>query len=161
MRTLYDALDAGYSMAATMHADAPDQVIEMLAASPVSVPRRLLHHTGVIVNIRMDYGDREITRQVNRVTFLQPGEPGELGPVPITLARLGEDGGPERVLESKRAADAVRDRTGFVDLDYELDQRRQTIRGWVNDGALETGDAGAFRERVASYYRRPDARSES
>ena len=148
VRTLFDALDAGYSMAATMHADTPDQVLELLAGPPVSVPRRLLHQTGLIVNIRMDYGHRDITRQVARVTLLEPG------PTSITLAQPGEDGRPARVLDSPRATDAVRGRTGLADLDSELARRRQTIRGWIEDGPM---DADAFRERVASYYRRRDA----
>jgi hypothetical protein len=36
-------------MAATMHADTPDGVLQMLAAHPANVPARLLHQTGVIV----------------------------------------------------------------------------------------------------------------
>ena len=151
VRTLFDALDAGYSMAATMHADTPEKVLQMLAAPPASVPARLLHQTGVIINIRMDYGDRDITRQVSRVTLLEPG------PMSVTLAQRPEDGGPERVLDSRRAVDAVRGRTGFAELDSELEQRRQTIRGWMDDGPI---DAGAFRAQVVSYYRRPDARAE-
>ena len=148
VRTLFDALDAGYAMAATMHADSPDQVLELLAGPPVGVPRRLLHQTGLIVNIRMGYGDRDITRQVNRVTLLEPG------PSLITLAQRDEDGGPTRVLESRRAADAVRDRTGSSDLDSDLTRRQQTIRGWMENGPM---DADAFRERVVSYYDRRDA----
>ncbi len=73
VRILFDALDAGYAMAATMHADTPEQVLELLAAPPVSVPQRQLHLTGLIVNTRMDYEDRDIIRRVSRVTLLEPG----------------------------------------------------------------------------------------
>ena len=67
----------------------------------------------------MDYDDRDVTRQVSRVTLLEPG------PISVTLAQRPEDGGPERVLDSRRAVDAARGRTGSADLDSELEQRSQ------------------------------------
>ena len=137
-------------MAATMHADTPDQVLELLASPPVSVPQRLLHHTGLIVNIHMDYGERDIMRQVSRVTLLEPG------PRSITLAQHDGEGDPVRVLDSPRAADAVRKRTGVSDLHSELARRRKTIRDWMEEGHT---DADVFRERVASYYRQQNAMS--
>ena len=147
VRTLFEALNAGYSMAATMHADSPDQVLEMLAAPPASVPKHLLHQTGLIVNISMGYGDWDIIRRVSMVTLLEPG------PTTVTLAHSSEVGGPARVLDSRPATDAVRGRTGVADIDAELAHRRQTILGWIEDGPMR---ADAFRERVVDHYRRRD-----
>ena len=121
------------------------RVLELLAAPPVSVPQQLLHLTGLIVNIRMDYGDRDITRQVSKVTLLEPG-PGY-----ITLAQRDGVDATARVLDSRQALDAVRARTGVDDLDADLAGRHQTMRGWLEEGPM---DADAFRKRVVSYYGR-------
>jgi len=49
--TLFGALERGYSVAATIHADTPAQVVAMLMADPVSIPTESIHHAGAVVNL--------------------------------------------------------------------------------------------------------------
>ena len=74
IRTLFDALGRGYSMAATIHADTPEQVLGILSGAPVLVPGHLLHHVNFVVNLSLSYGDRGMERRVGLVSAVLPGD---------------------------------------------------------------------------------------
>ena len=69
---LFDALDRGYSMLATMHADTPDEVLQILHDYPVFIPDHRLHHIGVVVNLALTYGEHSLVRRVTGVTLIEP-----------------------------------------------------------------------------------------
>ncbi len=131
VQTLFDALARGYSMAATMHADTPEQVLRMLAGHPVYIPRERLHHAGVVVNLLMLYGGQGIARRVSMITRITPGPGFE------TLAEW-DDSRDSYVLTS-------------IFEDAEMARRVKTLETWLDRGDL---DADEVRELVAEYYRK-------
>lgn len=143
VRTLFDALENGYSMAATMHADAPEHVTHMLRQPPVNIPGELLHHVGVVINIRLMYGERDMIRRVTGVTLVEPG------PKFVRLATSnGEDAG-LAVLESDESKAAVSRRVGAFNLPSLLTERREILERWLSEDAI---DASSFADRIASFY---------
>lgn len=144
VRTLFDALEDGYSVAATMHADAPEQVTQMLRQPPVAVPSRLLHHVGVVINIRMRYGERGMVRRVSRATLVEPG------PRFVPLPTWDPDREEQPVARDPSAyIDAVAERTGGGDPRPSLAQLQDTLEGWMSE---PPADAGAFSHRVSEFY---------
>ena len=61
LRTLFEALGEGYSIAATMHADSPQEVVAMLREQPVSVPGDLIASIGVVVNLLLSDEEEDAT----------------------------------------------------------------------------------------------------
>ena len=143
VRTLFDALESGYSMAATMHADAPEQVTQMLRQPPVTIPGELLHHIGVVINIRLMYGERDMIRRVTAVTLVEPG------PKFVRLAKSNTEDEGLTILESDESRATVSNRIGGRDLESLLAQRQETLERWVSEGLTS---ASALTDRVAEFY---------
>ena len=80
VRTLFDALDRGYSLAATMHAESPGEIMGLLGDDPVKVTDGLLSNINVIVNLRMLYGESDIVRRVSLLSVVAQGVSGVQGP---------------------------------------------------------------------------------
>ena len=143
VRTLFDALESGYSMAATMHADAPEQVTRMLRQPPVTIPGELLHHIGVVINIRLMYGERDMIRRVTAVTLVEPG------PKFVRLAKSNTEDEGLTILESDESRATVSNRIGGGDLESLLAQRQEALERWVSEGSTS---ASALTDRVAEFY---------
>ena len=143
VRTLFDALEGGYSMAATMHADSPEQVAHMLSQPPVSIPAELLHHVGVIINIRLMYGERDMIRRVTGVTLVEPG------PKFVSLTKSNDESGTTAVLHSDESKEAVAKRIGMPALESSLAHRQAILNEWLSEG---TSDPAYYFERVAGFY---------
>ena len=73
VKKLFDALDQGYTMLATMHADVPEEALDILRDYPVFIPDYQLHRIGVVVNLVLMYGEHELIRRVSGVTLVTPG----------------------------------------------------------------------------------------
>lgn len=145
VRTLFDALDTGYSLAATIHSGSPEQVLALLASEPVGIPRDLLANVGVVVNISMDYGDRGIIRRVDRVTLVR--SPQDL----CTLYEAGAAGSASPPASSPEAARALGDRLRLADVDLpgELSKRREVLESWMSQGDIEVE---AVQRKATAFY---------
>ena len=142
-RTLFDALGRGYSMAATIHAETPEQVLAMLAAPPVEVPGSLLHHAGVIANLRLSYGDRDMIRRLIQLTVISPG------PRLTLVGELGEDGD-TLVFSDSLAGRAAQVAGLFPDRFAEtLAAHSETLEEWIASGQIGVAEV---QRRVAGYY---------
>lgn len=141
--TLFDALDAGYSMVATMHADSPEQVTQMLRQQPVAIPSEQLHHVGVVINIRLMYGERDMIRRVTAVTLIEPG------PKFVRLAISNDADESSAFLESEQSRQAVSKRINADNLATLLAQRQAILEEWL---ASPPNDAASFAGRVAKFY---------
>lgn len=145
VQTLFKSLGQGYSMAATMHADTPEQVLDMLAGYPVYISRDALHHVRVIVNIKMSYGERDMLRRVSQVTLVSQGP---------TLNYLGgwnrerdtfthTDSGEARMQLRKRLRRAERR------LVAALDSHAETLISWLKQDPASVSDV---QQMVVRYY---------
>ena len=152
VRMLFQALERGYSMAATMHADTPEEVIDMLQGDPVNVPRDLLHHLHVIVNLQLVYGQGVMVRRVSLLTTLLAPGPNAYDPVLLPpLARWDPDtdtfvhvGSPEA-----RAMLSMRLMLGSKEVETDLTRRTETLEAWLKRGPIS---ASELRNLVVQYY---------
>jgi hypothetical protein len=110
VQTLFHALDVGYSMLATMHADAPEEVLDILRDYPVFILDSQLHHVGVVVNLVLMYGEHELNRRVSGITLIEPG------PSLVALMDWNADDNSIAFLTSREVMDAL---AKHVDLLYE------------------------------------------
>lgn len=143
VRTLFDALDNGYSMAATMHADSPEQISQMLREPPVTLPDELHHHIGVIINLRLMYGEHDMVRRVTGVTLVEPG------PKFVRLATPNTEDEGSVFLESDESRDAVARRIDTDDLESALISRQQTLSSWLENGP---SDVQTLPSLITAYY---------
>jgi hypothetical protein len=77
VRRLFEAADAGYSMAATVHADGAREVLDLLARYPLEVPRAHLAHVKLVLTLSYR---RVKEKQLRRVTRLESVEAAAGGP---------------------------------------------------------------------------------
>jgi len=88
VRTLFDALDRGYSTIATIHADTPQQALDMLAAPPVLVPDHLLHPVQFAAYLNLSYGDRDMTHRLGVLSAVTRADNNvRAAPEVVALAR--------------------------------------------------------------------------
>ncbi len=142
VQTLFHALDVGYSMLATMHADAPEEVLDILRDYPVFIPDSQLHHVGVVVNLVLMYGEHEMNRRVSGVTLVEPG------PSLVTLMDWNADDNSIAILTNREVIDALAKHVGltFEDLSSELDRRRNVMQERLSMGDLTTAAAAQMAE---------------
>lgn len=143
VRRLFEAMARGYSMAATMHADSPEEVLDMLEDYPVSVPGSLLHLLHVVVNLRLLYSEHGLVRRAGRLTLVTPGP--KFVPVdkwdPDTDAFIHSD--------SAEARAALGKRLSITNLDAELTQRAYVLRLWLQSGSMT---ASELHQLVSQHY---------
>ena len=143
VRTLFDALEGGYSMAGTMHADSPEEVAQLLSQPPVTIPDNLLHHIGVVINVRLMYGERDMARRVTAVTLVEPG------PKFVSLAASDPDDDHPVFLESDESRKAVSGRINTGELASLLAHRQKTLEEWLSAGPT---DAASLAGHVGKFY---------
>ena len=134
---LFNALDQGYSMLATMHADTPEEALAILKDYPVFIPETQLHHLGVVVNLVLIYGEHELVRRVSGVTLIEPGP---------SLVRLVDwnaqddsvqhSGGP-----SDMAALARHLGMAVEDVEVSLERNGNALQDWLGRGDLKPSAA--------------------
>jgi hypothetical protein len=143
VRRLFEQMARGYSMAATMHADSPEEVLDMLGDYPVNVPRSLFHHLHVIVNLRLLYSEHGLVRRVGRLTLVTPGP--KFVPVdkwdPDTDAFIHSDSAEARAALGKRLL--------TTRLDTALAHRAEALRSWLTRGPMS---ASELQQLVARHY---------
>jgi hypothetical protein len=83
VRRLFEAAEAGYAMAATIHAEGAGEVIDLLSRYPLEVPPDKIH----LVNLVLTLSYRRVKDQhLRRVIRLEGIEPGTAGPQSRMLA---------------------------------------------------------------------------
>ena len=159
VRTLFDALDRGYSMMATIHADTPQQVLDMLSGPPALVPGHLLHHVGFVANLSLSYGERDMTRRLGLLSTVTRSD-GTARAVPdiVTLARWFPQTDSFDLEESDAARKAIAE-----NLKMSVDAIEPALR--VKNRVLQTlldaapMDPSELRRAVAGDYRSAQPRS--
>ena len=146
---LFRAVDRGYAVGTTMHADSPEQVISTLNKAPNRVPRRLIGGLHVVVNLRTVPGGRSAARRVAQVTLLTPNPDKE--PDQLTLVGWETDAESYLYMDSPSTIHALAERLGMSDdeLDSELTRLRRRLEAWLNIGTLTANDV---RKAVARYH---------
>jgi hypothetical protein len=132
VQTLFHALDVGYAMLATMHADAPEEVLDILRDYPVFIPNSQLHHVGVVVNLVLMYGEHELNRRVSGITLIEPG------PSLVTLMDWNADDNSIAFLTSREVMGALARHVGlsFEELSGELKRRHDALQERLTVGDL-------------------------
>ncbi len=146
---LFRAVDRGYAVGTTMHADSPEQVISLLNRTPNRVPRRLIGGLHAVVNLRTVPGGRSAARRVAQVTLLTPSPDRE--PEQLTLVGWETDAESYLYMDAPSTTDALAERLGMSadELDSELTRLRRRLEAWLNVGTLTANDV---RKAVARYH---------
>jgi hypothetical protein len=83
VRRLFEAAEAGFGMAATVHAENASEVIRLLEHYPLEVPRPLISNINLVVSLSYRKGKRSDLRRLMRLEVI---ENREGVPVPKSLA---------------------------------------------------------------------------
>lgn len=142
VKTLFDALDQDYSMVATMHADAPEEALDILRDYPVFIPDNQLHQLGVVVNLVLMYGEHELVRRVSGVTLLTPG------PNLVPLVDWDAENDSISHLSDSDSMNALASHLGMESpgVEQSLARREATLRDWLSSGDLTPSAAVQMAE---------------
>ena len=149
LKRLFQELERGYSMGATIHADTPEQVLAALEGPPMFIHRELLANLHAVVTLRLDSALGQMTRRLRQVSIQAP----DRSPPLVTLA--SRDAQTDALLHGgssdARAAlsELLRRRSGEVSSD--LAQRAETLREWLDRGLL---GAAEFLALLSQYHER-------
>ena len=147
---LFRALNKGFAVGTTMHADSPEQVVKALNSAPNRVPGRLIGGVHVVVNLRTVPGGRSVARRVAQVTLLIPDPSGPPGLV--TLVGWEPDADSYLYMDAPSTVDALASRLEMSSelLDAELARLRRRLEAWHSIGTTTANDV---RKAVAQYHR--------
>ncbi len=149
LKRLFQELERGYSMGATIHADTPEQVLATLEGPPIFIHRELLANLHVVVTLRLDGDPGEMTRRLEQVSI----QPPDRSPPLVTLASRDPQTDTLRHSDSSDAraalSELLRRRPGEVGAD--LAHRAKTFRQWLDHGLL---GAAEFLELLGQYHER-------
>ncbi|MBI4203379.1 MAG: hypothetical protein HY532_09740 [Chloroflexi bacterium] len=146
---MFRAVDQGYSLASTMHADSPQEVMSDLRHPEVDVPPELLGHLALVVNLLAGRTRQGVIRRLREVWMQEPAAPrGQMSFRAIVRWQQADDSFALEV--SPEAAAGIKKRLGFAgDLAAELEERRQALEGWLREGVREYE---AVRRKAAEFY---------
>ncbi len=147
LKRLFQELERGSSMGATMHADTPEQVLAVLEGPPVFIHRELLANLHAVVTLRLDSDLGELTRRLRQVSI----QPPDRSPSLVTLASRDPRTDALRHSDSSEARAALSEllRRQTSEVSSDLAHRAETLRGWLDRGLLGTAE---FRELLALYH---------
>ena len=147
---LFKALDSGHSMASTMHADSPEEVVATLEGKPLKIPAALVANVYAIANLRVAQGRRAPTRRVNQLTLVA-ADPQAQSVKLVTIAGWDPDTDTFLHMDSQATVGALAERLRMDadDLDEDLLQRRWRLERWLKGGPVRVGDV---RQLVAKHY---------
>jgi len=150
---LFEAMNTGHAVYATMHADSADQVARRLVKPPLSIPSGEVQALQLIV---VQHRDRRSglrrTREIVEVLRL-PGEDLKLNYLYRWLPRKDVF---EDVSESIRIIEELNMHTGMTQMELLADRTEKTaILDWmVKHNILSLAKVGLV---IAQYYRNPDS----
>ena len=147
---LFRALDRGYAVGTTMHADSPEQVVKALNSAPNRVPGKLIGGVHVVVNLRTVPGGRSVARRVAQATLLIPNPSGP--PRLTTLVGWEPDADSYIFMDAPSTIDALASRLEMSSqhMDSELARLRRRLEAWHSIGTTTANDV---RKAVAQYHR--------
>ena len=151
VRDLFKALEKGYAVCTTMHADSPEQALQVLKSTPNKVvPHKRISGVNVLVNLRTVPGGRSVSRRVAQVTLLLPEPSGP--PRLVTLVGWEPDADQYQFMDAPSTADALAVQLGMStdDVDAELARLRRRLEAWQSIGTLTASDV---RKAVAQYHK--------
>ena len=152
VRTVFEALGRGYSLAATMHADTPEEIVELLQSDQVRLPPDLIMHLHLIVNLHMTENQQGPVRRVWRVNVLSdsPG-PGESVRF-LNLATWHVESDSLIYSDSSEVWASVARRLGMQHegLEKDLLSRQQRLESWLEQGLTSTDQ---LRQLLAAHYK--------
>ncbi len=135
---VFEALERGYSMGATLHADTPEEVLEVLLDPEVGATPALVRQVCLIVNLAVVGQGDQPARRVRSAHVVVTDEDGRLGAVRLAAWDAGTDSFQH---EGAGALAALAARLGLSleALDAELSVRRGDISAAA--GPLNRADA--------------------
>jgi hypothetical protein len=74
VRRLFEAVEAGYPFATTMHATSASDALDQLAAYPISIPPHQLHLPNLVVTVGVGYATNRLLRRVTRIERVVRGD---------------------------------------------------------------------------------------
>jgi hypothetical protein len=83
VRRLFELVEQGFGLAATLHAESTTEALELLRAPPLDVPAVLLARVLLVVTIAVERRAGQLVRRVATVDLLNAGP---VGPRPTSLA---------------------------------------------------------------------------
>jgi len=150
-RRAFELLSQGYSLASTMHADSPEEVLAQLAG--LGIPPAHLARLDLVLALYVGYRDGQVVRRVREATFVRPR--GEDGYDLLALARWRPEDDSFAVLvgEEERTAFAA-----WAGLDTAALERELTQRGSFLESLLARGVTGIpeVAQAVAAFRAGPE-----
>ena len=138
---LFQALRSGYSLAATMHADTPHEVLGPL--SELGVPPEDLRRLDLVVNMAVTQVQGRRLHRLTQVSFV--GDERSAEPL-VTWERPTDSFRPTgtlpRRLEERLRGDGI-------DVADALPRREEALRRWLREGVAGPAE---LRERVLAFY---------
>jgi hypothetical protein len=83
VRRLFELVDEGFGLAATLHAESATEALDFLRAPPLDVPAALLARVALVVTITVERRAGQLLRRIATVDLL---EPSPAGPRTVALA---------------------------------------------------------------------------
>lgn len=150
---LFELLDSGYGLGATVHADTPEQVIQPLMEYPNDVPGpRIARTLDIVVTLRVDGREDRIKRRVASVYYFwqEPRAPHEIGV--RSMASWQSDRDAFIMFRSPEAWQQMGERLGTdaSGLQREVRGKANFLTGLVQKGVWEFGEVA---EAIEKYVR--------
>jgi len=147
--TLFDALDRGYAVATTMHADTLEAIVAVLTGYPLSVPRRRIGYLSLVITLRIRYTAGQVVRRVDAAHILEPSDNGLDGYTQTQIARHDEQA--DRLMHNSGAAVRfLARRTGQDPTDLQAEVERRAL--YLTDlRQREVSAVGEVRQALAAY----------
>lgn len=145
VKTLFQAMDDGYSLAATVHADTPEEIVWMLGGAPLNIPFQQIANIDIVVNIALMYGENDFIRRISNMSLLTPDQNVR------ELVTWESDTDSFNRGTDSRAIDALAQRLHMSVSDVEADiaSRSDTLQTWLE---ASPEDSEAFKKLVAQHY---------
>jgi len=134
-RELFAALERGYGLAATLHADTPEQLFAYLSRPPLRIAPHGLARLGLIVNLGFFPEAGGWVRRVRAASLVLPHS-GDGPPATVCLAQWEQSEACFRHNSSREAAEALAGRLGLdlSALARELAKREERLAALLGRG---------------------------
>ncbi|MBM2826168.1 MAG: putative type secretion system protein [Dehalococcoidia bacterium] len=148
---LFDLLEMGYAMGATMHADRPEEVISALSDEPANIPpASIAAHLNLIIFLGAFKGRDQVIRRITAVCGIRPNPlaPGGVGI--RSLAAWQPDTDTFTIFKSPEALEEL---AQWAHASSQELQREVSTRAALLDDLLEGGTTNfdAVRDAVLKY----------
>ena len=156
VRKVFEAMKEGYSLAATMHSDSPEDIAAQLASEEVGVTEDLLSGLHVVVNLYMGERNMRPIRRVWKVSTVSRSNGNGNGATPIsfwTVARWDSLRDALVYADGNDVWNGLAKRLGMASNhmeEYTL-SKQKVLDGWLDRGLTSVDQ---MKGAVNSYYDR-------